>query len=86
MKMLIARFHTLIASWLLATVLPSNFMLGGNFFATKKPPNARRRFRGWLAYQFSITQKATHLFFFERDACVYIQKSLSGEWAQKGGN
>lgn len=36
MKMLIARFHTLIASWLLATVLPSNFMLGGNFFATKK--------------------------------------------------
>lgn len=37
MKMLIARFHTLIASWLLATVLPSNFMLGGNFFALKKP-------------------------------------------------
>lgn len=36
MKMLIARFHTLIASWLLATVLPSNFMLGGNFFALKK--------------------------------------------------
>ncbi len=36
MKMLIARFHTLIASWLLATVLPSNFMLGGNFFCNKK--------------------------------------------------
>lgn len=50
MKMLIARFHTLIASWLLATVLPSNFMLGGNFFATKKRPTRKNRARRLCLY------------------------------------
>lgn len=32
----------------------------------------------------SIKQKSAPLEKIERDACVYIQKNLSGEWAQKG--